>query len=284
MTAAILATTVGLGGIAERATLAAHVVLGVVIGGVVSPTVFWAQRSDGILSSISIGAETFEDAGAASLFSVAGWVALVGIMIIGPRRGRVGSSGQLREIPGKSMPAVVVGALLFFSAAVGVAALPAEAWSDTLPDIARAMVLAGAVGALVAAGCGWVRMGTSSSAHVARGTIAGLVSTAGAPLLLTLGRAAVFGAVGALLALVVIELLESAHVDDPAGIVGVFGAAGIWGSLAVGSTNLSQFAAQVVGLLMIAAWAIVVAGLVFAGLRVARVLRLAPDIEVVGLD
>jgi ammonia channel protein AmtB len=67
-------------------------------------------------------------------------------------------------------------------------------------------------------------------------------------------------------------------------VVGVFGAGGVWASLIANGLDSNQFFAQILGQLIVAAWSIVVAGVVFGGLRVLRVLRVRPELEIVGLD
>jgi Amt family ammonium transporter len=271
-------------GIAERSTFTGHLVVGVVAGAAVRPFMFFGARPGGILDSIEVGDGRFFDAGAAGVFGVAGWMALVGLMVIGPRRGRFGAEGQPRAIPGKSSSAAVGGAIGMSVGSIGLAAFPEPVWSSELFDAAIGVQVAGAAGAVVAAAVALHFDGGVQSSTVVRGLLAGVVSAAGAPLELSLWMAIVVGAVGAAVALLAVERLDRAKVDDPVGVVGVFGVGGIWGSLAVGLTEAEQFVAQFVGSMIIAAWSIVVAGVVFGLLRILRLLRVSADVEIVGLD
>ena len=281
-TSVLLATIIS-GGIVERATFIAHGALGVVIGAVVVPTIEWARDQDGVLTSISVEEAGFSDASAATLFSVGGWMALVGIMVIGPRRGWLGADGRSRIIPGKSMPAAALGTLLVLAAAVGAAYNATDGWTAEILDAAGLIVLAGASGAVVSQALGWRELGAASTSTLVHGALAGVVSSLGAPLELTVVRAVVVGALGAAVAWLALRALNRAKVDDPVGIVAVFGAAGFWGSLAV-ADSVDRVVAQLVGLLIIAAWAVVCAGVTFGLLRVLRLLRVSPDVEVVGLE
>ncbi len=284
MAVAVLVATIVAAGLAERATFVAHTVTGLVVGGLALPVLAWSRESAGILASISIDGQDFLDAGAASIFGVGGWMATVGLLVIGPRRGRIGADGTMREIPGKSMGAASIGAALFLSTVVGLSTRPSNTWTNAVFDTAPYFVLAGAVGTVAAAVVGWQRTGSVETPTAVHGVIAGVVSAAGAPLDLTVLRAVIFATVGTLLALAVIELLPRVTVDDPVGVVGVFGAAGLWGTLAVGITNAEQLSAQLVGALILLAGSVVVAGVLFGALRLTRVLRLPPDVEIVGLD
>ncbi|MFT7474676.1 MAG: Amt family ammonium transporter [Verrucomicrobiales bacterium] len=271
-------------GIAERSTFTGHLVVGVVAGAVVRPFMFFGARPGGILDSIEVGDGRFFDAGAAGVFSVAGWMALVGLMVIGPRRGRFGAEGRPRAIPGKSSSAAIGGAIGIGVGSIGLAAFPEPVWSSELFDAAIGVQVAGAVGAVVGAAVALRFDGVVQPSTVIRGLLAGVVSAAGAPLELSLWLAIVVGVVGAAAALLAVERLDRAKIDDPVGVVGVFGVAGIWGTLAVGLTEAEQFVAQLVGSIIIAAGSIVVAGVVFGVLRILRVLRVSADIEIVGLD
>jgi len=284
MAVAVLVATIVAAGLVERATFAAHTVTGLVVGGLTLPALAWSREVDGIITSISIGGQSFIDGGAATIFGVGGWMATVGVLVIGPRRGRLGPDGTMREIPGQSMGAASIGAALFVSTIVGFSTRPSNAWTNVVFDTAAFFVLAGAVAALVAAVVGWQRLGWVETPTVVRGVLAGLVSAAGAPLELTAVRSVAFAAVGSVLALVAVEVLPRVKVDDPVGVVGVFGAAGLWGTLAVGVTSGEQLIAQLVGSLILLAGSVVVAGVLFGALRVTRLLRLPPDLEIVGLD
>lgn len=280
---AVLLATIVSGGIVERATFIAHGAVGAVVGAIVVPAIEWGQQPGGVLQSIAVSGFGFSDTAAATLFSVAGWMALVGVMVIGPRRGRLGHDGQLRSIPGKSMPAAAIGAVLVLATAVGATGRAAAEWSDMVIDSAGLIVLAGAVGALVALGIGWQRIGASSTSSMVQGALAGVVSSLGAPLELTVLRAIVIGAIGAFLASVAITAFERAKVDDPVGVISVFGVAGVWGTLSA-ATSSNAVVAQLVGALIIAAWSVGCAGAIFGVLRVLRVLRVSADIELVGLE
>lgn len=283
LTVSVLLATIVSGAIVERGTFLAHGAVGFVSGAVVAPAMRWARADDGVLSSITVGDEVFVDAAAATVFAVAGWISLVGIMVIGPRRGRLGLDGQVRIVPGKSMPSAAVGALLVLATSVGLVSQPDLAWDDQVVTSASLIALSAAVGGLVALGVGWLRVGASSTASLVHGVLAGVVSTLGSPLALTVPRSLVLGAVGAVLAMLAFAVADRAKIDDPVGIVGVYGVAGIWGTLAA-ATNGSGVVAQLVGTMVVAAFAVVTAGVLFGLLRAIRLLRISAEVEVVGLE
>jgi len=131
-----------------------------------------------------------------------------------------------------------------------------------------------------------------------RGLVAGLVAMA-APHAIAPLWAVVVGAVAGGLAILVVVGLERSRIDDPLGAVALFGAAGLWGLLAVGvfaqdgsavQSGLvhggggDQLVAQLVGAVILSSWGIVAGAAVFGILGLVGLLRLSDDEELVGLS
>ena len=270
--------------LAERATFVAHVLVGLVAGGFAVPLTRRSLETDGILGSITIGDSGFVDSAAATLFTMSGWFALVGAMVIGPRLGRIGPSGDFRAIPGKSAAMVSAGTVVFLAGSIGLSALNTAAWSDDVATASLAVVIAGSAGAGSAALLGLRSVGFVDTSVVSRGFLVGVVSVSGSLLDVDPAPALAIGAIGGVIAFVGVAQVERWQIDDPVGVVGVFGAGGVWASLIANGLDSNQFFAQILGQLIVAAWSIVVAGIVFGGLRVLRVLRVRPELEIVGLD
>lgn len=280
----VLFVSLVMAALAERTTFVAHVVCGFLSGGFLVP---FAQRSlapQGLLGSISVDGAMFVDSSAATIFAMAGWLGLLGAMVIGPRLGWIGSSGNVRVIPGRSPWIVSAGALLFVAGSTGLAAYPEPRWGVDVANAGLAVVLAASAGAAAAAALGVRRHGGVTVTGLTRGVLAGVVASSGALLEVSPVAAIVLGAAGSAAAHVTASALSRWRIDDPAGAIAAFGAAGIVGSLGGRAIELDQIVAQFIGQLIIAAWSIVVAGLVFGALRFARLLRISPDIEMVGLD
>lgn len=270
--------------LAERTTFAAHIVCGLIAGGLLVPSTQRALDPVGILGSISVNDSSFVDSSAASIFAMAGWLGLLGAMVIGPRLGWIGANGNVRVIPGKSPWIVGAGSLLFVAGSAGLSSIPDAQWDDRVSNAAMALLLGATAGGCIAAAIGVRRHGRVTVFGLAAGLLAGVVATSGALLHVGPIGALVLGAIGGGVAQVAAIALERWRIDDPAGAVSAFGAAGVVGSLGARAFDLDQLLAQVIGQLIIAAWSIVVAGLVFGTLRAVRVLRVSRDIEMVGLD
>ncbi|MGI9607295.1 MAG: ammonium transporter [Acidimicrobiales bacterium] len=295
MAAAVTLSTATLTAIAERARLLTHAAAGFAIGAVVMPMAVRAARPEGLLADIGIGDTVFVDAGgSAVLYSVTGWMAVVGAMLIGPRLGRFGATGQPRVIPGRSMPGAVAGGLLVLAGWIGLAGGYLGEWSDDVPSAGVRLLLAGAGGGLGSAYASWVRTGQAGAAGAVRGLLAGLVAASAGMLVLSPTWAAVVGFFGGALVPLGTAAIERAKLDDPFGSVIVFAGGGVWGTLAVGlfatdtglldSANPDQLVAQLTGVLILASWAIVAGAGVFGLLKAVGRFRLDDDEELVGLE
>ncbi len=283
-TMATLFTTVALAALAERATVLAHGVIGALVGAVLLPAIALAQTTGGVLGSISIGGAGFIDTSAASFFMAAGSVALIGTMVIGPRLGVRGPEGEARKIPGKSMPTAMVGALLAATGFFGLLTPLGRTWESDVADGAVHLLVGAAVGVVVGALVGTAIWGRISLEPAIQGMLAGLVTATADPFSVSMVESVAVAAVGSAVALAVVRFFEKRAIDDPLGSSAVFGIAGMIGSLGADLTNGSQVLAQFVGVMLLGGSVLVAAGFTMGLLRLARLLRVRPDIEVVGLD
>ncbi len=281
---AILITSLATAALTERATVIAHLVVGLLTGMVLLPAVTAARLEDGLFDTISIGARGFIDTAAVSFFLISGAMALTGTMVIGPRLGGRGPDGKVRNIPGKSTPAAAVGALLVAPGLIGVLTPLGEVWRAAVADAAVHLLIGAAVGALIGMLIGYALWGWIRAVAVIQGSLAGVVATTGDPFGATLLESVFLAGGGAIVALFVGRSLRNAGIDDPAGSVAVYGAAAVYGALGVGFSDGSQFLAQLLGVVLTSVGVLIVSGIVFALLRLLKVLRVSPDIEIVGLD
>src|SRR6056297_1489378 len=120
---------------------------------------------------------------------------------------------------------------------------------------------------------------------VLNGALAGLVSITAEPLTPSITEATLIGAVGGVIVVFTVPLLDKLRIDDVVGAIPVHLFAGIWGTLAVALTNsdanvLTQlYAIVVVGVFVCAASAVV-----WLILRAVVGLRVDAEAEINGLD
>ena len=103
----------------------------------------------------------------------------------------------------------------------------------------------------------------------------------------SLGASIVIGAVAGLLVVLGVVALDRLRIDDPVGAWPVHGLCGVWGGIATGIFGTAEglsLGVQVLGTLVIAAWAFCTMLVVFLALRAIGILRVSPAEEQSGLD
>jgi len=117
------------------------------------------------------------------------------------------------------------------------------------------------------------------------GAIGGLVSITAEPLAPTPELAAIIGAIGGILVVLSIIVLDKSKIDDPVGAISAHGTCGIWGLIAVVLSNGdATLGAQIYGAAVIFAWTFVMA-LIFWGILKAVIgIRISEESEDVGVD
>lgn len=297
---AALAATVVSAGAAERLRTTAHLAIGASCGALLIPGLLHALER-GVLASIDAAGRGFVDpGGTGALLTASGWGALVVSAMTGPRLGRFGGRGQARVVPGSSVPLAVaaaglVGPAIAVAASGGllVASIPPDA--ESLVGVVEAGLVAGAAGAVTGALVGALGSGRVGSTSAVRGLLGGVVASV--PMA---GLDGVWwtpfavGVAGGAGALVGFWVLGRIRIDDPVGVAGSFGVAGAIGLLAPGAlapdvglvdgAGIDQLFAQLAGLLIVIAVAVVGAGVLSGALRFLGWLRIPYREEIVSVD
>ncbi len=116
------AATIDGGAVAERTSFRAYLTLSLVTSALIYP-VFGHWVWGGALHEATLGADAlgwlqrlgFHDfAGSSVVHSVGGWVALAGIVVIGPRIGKFDAEGKPRRIQPSNLPLVYLGVFILF--------------------------------------------------------------------------------------------------------------------------------------------------------------------------
>ncbi len=120
---------------------------------------------------------------------------------------------------------------------------------------------------------------------VLNGALAGLVSITAGPLDPTLFGALWIGAVGGIIVVVTVPLLDKFKIDDVVGAIPVHLIAGIWGTLAVPFyTADTSFVTQFIGAAAIILFVFIVSAVIWTVLKAIMGLRPDQEAEVNGLD
>ena len=228
-------------------------------------------------------------AGSTVVHSVGGWAALAGALILGPRIGKY-KDGKVVPMPGANLPIATLGVFILWLGWFGFNG-GSQLAMGTVGDIAdvsrifantNAAAAGGAIAALILT---QVVYGKVDLTMVLNGALAGLVSITAEPLTPTLGAATLIGAVGGLIVVFSVPLLDKFKIDDVVGAIPVHLIAGIWGTLAVPITNSdASFGTQIVSILIVGAFTFVASAVVWFIIKAVVGIRVSEEDEIAGLD
>jgi Amt family ammonium transporter len=120
---------------------------------------------------------------------------------------------------------------------------------------------------------------------VLNGALAGLVSITAEPLAPTLFGALWIGAIGGVIVVIAVPMLDRIKIDDVVGAIPVHLIAGIWGTLAVPFYNGdASFGTQIVGIAAIGGFVFVASLVVWLILKATMGIRVGEEEEINGLD
>ena len=271
------------GALAERIKLWPFLIFVVVLTGLMYPISGSWQWGGGWLSELG-----FSDfAGSTIVHSVGGWAALAGALVLGPRLGKY-KDGRVHPMPGSNLALATLGTFILWMGWFGFnggSQLAAGTVGD-ITDIGRIFAntnMAAAAGAVAALILTQVMYGKVDLTMVLNGALAGLVSITAEPLAPSLFGALLTGAVGGVIVVLTVPLLDKLKIDDVVGAIPVHLFAGIWGTLAV-AFYTGNWGAQITGIIAYGVFTFVIAYVVWTILKGAMGIRVSEEAEINGLD
>ena len=281
---AATAATIVSGAVAERVKLKSFLLFSVFFVGIVYPFLGSWKWGAGWLDEKGF----YDFAGSTLVHSVGGWGALAGAVLLGPRLGKY-SNGNVRAIPGHSMPLATIGVFLLWLGWFGFnggSVLSADPGPVSYVLVTTSLAAAaGIIGAMIMSETVQKKPDLSM---VLNGSLAGLVGiTAGADTVSVLSAIIIGFVAGLLVVLSVIFIDTKLRIDDPVGALSVHLVCGIWGTLAVGifSTNPEHsFMVQLVGVIAYGIVAALSAFTIFGIIKATMGLRVSEEEEKQGLD
>ena len=284
---AATAATIVSGALAERIRFSAYVVAAGVITAVIYP-VFgsWCWNENGWLAQMGF----IDFAGSSVVHSVGGWCALAGLVVLGPRLGRYGDDGEVREIGGHNLPLVAFGGLILWFGWFGFNAGSTLAANDQIGSIMLNTHLSGAAGVV-----GFVLLQSMMGGKIlmtdtVNGGLAGLVGITAGCATMNPVYAIITGLIAGAVCLLASKMCTSMKWDDAVGAVAVHGVCGAWGTLAAGVFyigdigNLERIQTQLVGIGACFIWTFPAALLTFEVVSLLTKLRCSTTDEQRGLD
>lgn len=307
-----IAAAIPIGAMAERWTFKSFIVYGFFIAMFVYPLYASWVWGGGWLAQLGrnfgLGHGVLDFAGSSVVHMVGGVTGLAGAIVLGPRMGKYRANGTPTAIPGHHIPMAVVGCLILFFGWFGFNAGPALADGGLrLGVIAVNTMLAGAAAAIAAMCYVWFMYGKPDLSLIANGLLGGLVAISASCAFVTPVGAVMIGLVAGALCCASVFFVEwILKVDDPVGAVSVHGVCGAWGMIALGLFadgsygdglnnvpgtvkglfygGASQFAAQLIGVVVNLVLVFVVMYAFFKILDRIIPMRVSEEVEFEGLD
>ena len=274
------------GTVAERIKLWPFMIFVVVLTGVLYPITGSWTWGGGWLAEMGFA----DFAGSTIVHSVGGWAALTGAIILGARKGKYGADGSVHPMPGSNLPLATLGTFVLWLGWFGFNGGSQLAMGTGADVIAIANIygntsMAAAGGVVAAAILTQILYKKVDLTMALNGALAGLVSITAGPDTPTIGSAIIIGAIGGVLVVVAVPLLDKLKIDDVVGAVSVHLVAGIWGTLAVPFTNDgASFGVQLTGIVAMGAFTIVASSIVWLILKFTVGIRLSEEDEAMGSD
>jgi Amt family ammonium transporter len=279
------------GAVAERMKLWAFLAFAVVMTGMIYPLEgSWTWNGEDVFGLYNLGDLGFSDFAGSGIVHMAGAsAALAGVLLLGARKGKYGTEGQVYALPGANLPLATLGTFILWMGWFGFNGGSVLKLGDISNANAVAMVFlntnAAAAGGAIAALVTSRFFGRADLTMLLNGALAGLVAITAEPSTPTALQATLFGAAGGVLVVFSIVLLDKIKIDDPVGAISVHGTCGLLGLLLVPLTNESAtFTGQIIGALTIFGWVFGASILVWFALKVFLGIRVTEEEELSGVD
>lgn len=292
------AATIVAGGMAERMKFPAYLIYSFLISAFIYPLVGHWVWGGGWLSSIG-----FSDfAGSTVVHSVGGFAALIGTIMLKPRIGKYKKDGSANAIAGHSIPLACLGVFILWFGWFGFnpGSTLGVGNGDLIGRVAINTNLAAAAGGILAMITVWKMFGKPDLSMAMNGALAGLVAITAPCAFVDAWAAIVIGAVGGVLVVLGVVLLDKFQIDDPVGAVPVHGFNGVWGTISVGifgkqalglanegliyGGGFAQLGIQLLGVASVVAFILITMGVVFKVIDKTIGLRVSREEELRGLD
>ena len=282
-----VATTASIvsGALAERVNLWAFFAFTAILTAFIYPVVGAWTWGEGWLYQMG-----FKDfAGSTIVHSTGGWAALAGVLVVGPRWGKFRKDGSVKITAPSNIPAVTLGVFILWLGWFGfnggsVLALGSAADAVTMSNVLVNTNLAAAAGVVTGIFVSKPILGRTDLFAALNGGIAGLVAITAGPDIVDGRWALLIGAVGALLCVAGLKVLERRRIDDVVGAVPAHLFAGIWGTMAVCIAGGGNFVAQITGVAAVGIFVFTVSWILWSVLEKTMGVRVSRSVEEIGQD
>ncbi|MEZ4367853.1 MAG: ammonium transporter [Kofleriaceae bacterium] len=296
---AATAATIVSGAMAERTGFLPYVICSAVVTAIIYPVVghwVWGNGYYSDNSTLLTQWGFIDFAGSTVVHSVGGWVALIGMIVIGPRIGRFDQNGKPVNLGSYSLAWAAMGVLILWFGWWGFnggSTLSLDGDAVAL-IIAKTNIAGAAAGISAMMHAKLLQDNSDVTPKFMGGLLGGLVAITANCHMVSPEAAVVIGLVAGVLHNIAYEALLKFRIDDPVGAVPVHLVCGVWGTLAVGifghasgfgdRSRLEQIGVQGLGIAIVAVWTIFIALVTFLLLKRYVGLRVSPQDELIGYD
>ena len=217
----------------ERIKFSSYVIYAIVFGAIIYPMVAHSVWGGGLLSDVG-GKPVMDFAGSSVVHLTGATGGLAALLLLGARKGKYAADGSPRAIPGHSMPLVGLGIMILWIGWFGFNGGSTFVTEGSFfGEVMLNTQLAAAAGVLGACILVYIKTKALDVGMAGNGAIAGLVGITAGCGFVEYWAAPIIGFLAGLLVVGCVLLFEK-YLDDPIGALSAHGAAGIWGTLAVG--------------------------------------------------
>lgn len=296
------AATIDSGAVAERTRFSGYLFMSGITTALVYP-IFGHWAWGGLINAENSGwlqkLGFIDFAGSTVVHSIGGWVALAGVLVVGPRIDKFDENGKPRKIHAHSLRLAYLGTFLLFFGWFGFNAGSTLAINEEVPAIILNTILSACTGGLGAMLLSRIFGANKlpSADMIANGTIGGLVAiTAGCTFVNSIG-ACLIGLLAGVFVAGGIRLLEDIlKIDDVVGAIPVHGFCGVWGTIAValfiipeklqttGLSRIELLGVQALGCFAAFIWAFGISWIILKILSKFNLMRVPKENEIIGLN
>ena len=280
------------GGIAERARFYPQLLATAFLVGLVYPFyegMVWDNQY-GVQAWLThtFGAPFHDFAGSVVVHAVGGWMALVAVWLLGPRRGRYGRDGAVQAMPPSNIPFLALGSWILIIGWFGFNVMSAQQLVAVQGLVALNSLMALVGGMLTA-----LAVGKGDPGFVHNGALAGLVAIcAGSDVVQPIGALAIGAIAGLIFVYLFTFVQHRLRLDDVLGVWPLHGVCGVWGGLAVGIFGQRflggiggvSMESQLLGTSLGVLIALLGSGLVYGAIKYFIGIRLDQEAEYAGAD
>jgi len=291
------AVTIFAGSMSERTKLKALVIAAIVTGTIIYPVFgHWVWGGNYIHQHTFLGDLGFMDyAGATVVHSTAGWIALAGTIVLGPRKDRWDENGKPRRMGRSNIPFAALGTFILWFSWFGFNGGNLFHFGDNVGLIllnTNIAAASGVVGAMIVSRL--VARDQSFMEAIFNGALGGLVAITASSDILTLWQAALVGLIAGGATVLGSMLLLKLKIDDAVNAIPIHGIGGACGAILcavfassdklVLPTRTGQLLVQLLGVSVNFVWAFGIGFVMFWVINKTIGLRVSDEEEEKGLN